>query len=440
MFSGSAVFAQETWTTLPTINTSFDTSTTVQSKAWFHGHNWWAILPSSTPSNGTWVFRLEANNTWTPVLKVSGVKGRSEAKANGDLTHILIVGGSRQIVTIQYVPALNTYQLFAANPTPVDIFIGETGSLEVDSTGRLWVATDHFNWVYTYYADYPFSTFTGPIILTDQTGLGDVNQIVSFPNNNTIGVFWGNGALQRWGFRIHVDGTDPNVWLDDEVPALAGHESQEMADDHVNLAMRADGTLYAVVKSKHPSSSIPPLYVLVRRPAPGLPGGVWDNTLYPVDAITGTSESGSGRRPQIVLNDDTNTLRVFYHDSSGNVYFRESDSTNINFGPRNQVLTSGHEYVSTTKDAWSGRLVVLATKSGTSGVLIDTNPDLFGYWKMDDGGGAIAKDYSGWGNDATIVGTPDWAPGLKGLAVDFDGAGVQGKEPPLVEEDRHPGA
>ena len=132
MFSGSAVFAQETWTTLPTINTSFDTSTTVQSKAWFHGHNWWAILPSSTPSNGTWVFRLEANNTWTPVLKVSGVKGRSEAKANGDLTHILIVGGSRQIVTIQYVPALNTYQLFAANPTPVDIFIGETGSLEVD--------------------------------------------------------------------------------------------------------------------------------------------------------------------------------------------------------------------------------------------------------------------------------------------------------------------
>ena len=422
VFSGSAVFAQETWTTLPTINTSFDTSTTVQSKAWFHGHNWWAILPSSTPSNGTWVFRLETNNTWTPVLKVSGVKGRSEAKANGDLTHILIVGGTRQIVTIQYSPALNTYQLWAPNPTPVDVFIGETGSLEVDSTGRLWLATDHFNWVYTYYADYPYSTFTGPIILTDQTGLGDVNQIVSFPNNNTIGVFWGNGALEQWGFRIHVDGTDPNVWLDDEVPALAGHESQEMADDHVNLAVRADGTLYAVVKSKHPSTSIPPVYVLVRRPAPGLPGGVWDNTLYPVDAMTGTSESGSGRRPQIVLNDDTNTLRVFYADSSGNVYFRESDATNINFGPRNQVLTGGHEFVSTTKDTWSGRLVVLATKSGTSGVLIDTNPDLFGYWKMDDGGGTIAKDYSGWGNDATIAGTPDWAPGLKGLAVDFDGS------------------
>ena len=148
MLSGSAVFAQETWTTLPTINTSFDTSTTVQSKAWFHGHNWWAILPSSTPSNGTWVFRLETNNTWTPVLKVSGTKGRSEAKANGDLTHILIVGGTRQIVTIQYVPALNTYRLWAPNPTPVDVFIGETGSLEVDSTGRLWLATDHFNWVY----------------------------------------------------------------------------------------------------------------------------------------------------------------------------------------------------------------------------------------------------------------------------------------------------
>ncbi len=102
LLSGSAVlYAQETWTTLPTIPTSEDTSTTVQSKLWFHGHTWWAILPSSTPSSGTWLYRLEANNTWTQVLKVSSMKGRSDAKAVGNLTHVLIVGSNAQVVTIE---------------------------------------------------------------------------------------------------------------------------------------------------------------------------------------------------------------------------------------------------------------------------------------------------------------------------------------------------
>ena len=85
----------------------------------------------------------------------------------------------------------------------------------MDSTGRLWLATDHFNWVYIYDADYPFSTFTGPIILTDQTGLGDVNQIVAFPNH-TIGVFWGNGlssagaSKSTWTEQIRTSGWKMN--------------------------------------------------------------------------------------------------------------------------------------------------------------------------------------------------------------------------------------
>ena len=422
MLSGSAVLdAQETWTTLPTIPTSDDTSTTVQSKVWFHGHTWWAVLPTGTPSNGSWLFRLEANNTWTPVLRVSSMKGRADTKASGNLTHVLIVGSNAQVVTIEYVPELQTYRLWPENPTPASVFVGETGSLEVDSTGRLWLATDHFNWVYVYYADYPYSSFTGPIILTEETGLGDVNQIVSFPNN-TIGVFWGNGVVEHFGFRVHVDGTDPTVWLADETPGSA-YAGQEMADDHINLAVGADGRLYAALKAKHPSTTVHPVYLMVRRPNPSGPGGTWDNTLYPIDAITpGASESGSGRRPLVVVNEDTNTLRVFYHDSSGRIYFRESDADDIAFGPRNQVLNGGFEYVTSTKELWSGRLVVLATNSGTGGVLISTDPGLVGQWKMDEGSGAIAKDASGWGNHATLIGSPTWSPSPKELAINFDGS------------------
>lgn len=420
MWSGAAVVgAQETWTMLPTIPTSDDTATTPQSKAWFHGHTWWTVLPSSTPSSGSWLYRLEPNNTWTAVLKVSSMKGRSDVKAVGNLAHVLLVSSDAQVVTIEYQAALQTYRLWPVNPSPVPVFVGESGTLEVDSTGKLWLATDHLNWVDVYYADYPYASFTGPISLTDQTSVSDVNAIVAFPNN-TIGVFWGNAVLERWGFRVHVDGTDPAVWLEDELPALAGHENLNMADDHLNLALAANGTLYAAVKPKSSSSTIPPLYLLVRRPAPGLPGGVWDSTLYPVDPF-GTG-SVNGRRPQVLLDEDTNTIRVFYQNSSGTIYFRESDATEINFGPAEQLMSSGFEYLTSAKARWAGRLVVLATKSGTAGVLITTNPGLVGYWKMDDGGGAVARDLSGWGNGANLLGGVTSTPGIKGYAVNFDGS------------------
>ena len=161
------------------------------------------------------------------------------------------------------------------------MFVGETGTLEVDSTGRLWLATDHFNWVYVYYSDPPFSSFTGPIILTDQTGLGDVNSIVAFPNHS-IGVFWGNGNLQKWGFRYHEDGTDPEL---SGRPMKSRHTRATPACTWPTITSTwlwaADGTLYAVVKSNHTSSTIPALYLLVRRPQPGGFGGTWDNTLLP---------------------------------------------------------------------------------------------------------------------------------------------------------------
>ncbi len=423
MWSGAAIVgAQETWTVLPIIPTSDDTAATPQSKVWFHGHTWWTVLPSNTPSSGSWLFRLESNNTWTPVLKVSGMKGRADTKANGDLTHILLVNSTSQLVTIEYVPALHTYRLWPTNPTPVPVFIGETGTVEVDSTGRLWIATDHLNTVEIYYGDSPYSSFTGPILLTDQTDVSDVNAIVALPND-TIGVFWGNSALQRWGFRVHVDGTDPAVWLNDEMPAAAGHEEMNMADDHINLASAADGTVYAAVKPKTASSSVPPLYLLVRRPQPGPPGGVWDNTLYPIEPV---SSGGGWRRPQVLLDEVTNMLRVFYNDSSGNVFFTESDATDISFGPRHQVLSGGYEYVTSTRDPWSGRLVVLATKSGTGGILIATDPGLTGYWKMDDGSGIEARDLSGWGNNASLAGNRSWVAGIKGFALSFDGSTTYG--------------
>src|SRR6185503_14239765 len=131
-----AVHAQETWTTLPTITTSDTTGEKPQSKVWFHGHTWWAVLPTNAVApTGTWLFRLEPNSTWTPVLQLTSLKGKADAKAIGNISHVLVDGPSTaQVVSIEYVPASNTYQLWSLRPTPTAVNAGETGTITVDST------------------------------------------------------------------------------------------------------------------------------------------------------------------------------------------------------------------------------------------------------------------------------------------------------------------
>ncbi len=50
-------------------------------------------------------------------------------------------------------------------------------------------------------------------------------------------------------------------------------------------------------------------------------------------------------------------------------------------------------------------------------------PDLLGWWKLDDGTGTIAVDSSGNGHDGTFVGDPEWVAGKFGSGLLFDGQG-----------------
>src|SRR5438876_284729 len=53
----------------------------------------------------------------------------------------------------------------------------------------------------------------------------------------------------------------------------------------------------------------------------------------------------------------------------------------------------------------------------------DDTGALVGYWKFDDGAGAIATDSSGQGNHGAFQGSPApaWQPGRMGGALAFDG-------------------
>ncbi len=50
-----------------------------------------------------------------------------------------------------------------------------------------------------------------------------------------------------------------------------------------------------------------------------------------------------------------------------------------------------------------------------------TDPNLIGWWKLDEGLGNNTVDSSGHGNHGTFVGDPQWVTGLFGAALEFDG-------------------
>ncbi len=50
------------------------------------------------------------------------------------------------------------------------------------------------------------------------------------------------------------------------------------------------------------------------------------------------------------------------------------------------------------------------------------DPTLVGWWKFDEGTGTTARDISGYGNDGTFGGDPQWVAGRFGKALEFDGS------------------
>jgi len=51
------------------------------------------------------------------------------------------------------------------------------------------------------------------------------------------------------------------------------------------------------------------------------------------------------------------------------------------------------------------------------------DPDLVGWWTLDEGDGTTAVDWSGHGNHGTLEGDPEWTDGYDAGALDLDGTG-----------------
>ena len=73
----------------------------------------------------------------------------------------------------------------------------------------------------------------------------------------------------------------------------------------------------------------------------------------------------------------------------------------------------------------SSKSIILVTLTFVLGLaqagLAQVDPDLIGWWRLDEGRGNTVADLSRYGNQGTFVGAPKWVAGKTGGALQFDG-------------------
>ncbi|MCC6271144.1 MAG: putative Ig domain-containing protein, partial [Microbacteriaceae bacterium] len=195
-----------------------------QSKVWQHDGVWWAVFPTNATgasSAGTWLWRLQGA-TWVEELKLStAINTKADVKTIGDAAHILLYAGTTtQLVSAEYNGASYVTWSGRAAPSNISLPNSEIATIEIDSTGRMWLASenDATGQIVAYYSDSPYSAWSGPVTIATGVNNDDIATIIALPSNQ-IGILWSNQNTQRFGFRIHNDGGAPATWAADEVPA-----------------------------------------------------------------------------------------------------------------------------------------------------------------------------------------------------------------------------
>ena len=336
-----------------------------QSKVFTNAGHHWSIFANKT---GTHLWRLDGA-TWTYILSLTWKEARADCVMEGNVTHILLFYGTRtELVSVEYVPETNTYQPWTRRSAKVDIPLDEgveTGSLAQDGTGRLWLASDAVRDINVRWSDAPYTSWSPPITVATGVNDDDVSAVTYMPAARKIGLLWANQETERFGFRMHADGTDPATWTPDEVPASqsALEKGKGMADDHFNMKVASDGTLFCAIKTGYDEIGYPKIALLVRRPA-----GTWDNC-YEV--------SQKGTAPIVLINEAVGKIRVIYSSQTygGDILYKESAMDRIAFNTEFTLIREVNNYATSIHENFTSEVVILASNSlHTVGVLARDAP------------------------------------------------------------------
>ena len=379
--SSSFIYSQSFTTINPIINSTGVASFKPQSKVWYYGNYWWAVIPVEAEGidpAGTYLWRLDGTS-FTKLMKLSDSTDTfSDAKALGNVTHILVVQGvddevavpNAELVSIQFKdnsPLPPTYEPWSVRssnvPITLDPTFNESATIDIDSQGRMWLASDANVAINVRWSNSPYSSWSLPITLnTGHNVKGDDLCALTAFAGNKIGVLWSNQNEDEFQFRFRNDLDDPSTWSSLEVPVSASSPGKGVADDHINLAVGSDGSIYAAVKTSFNdgSSGNTTIGLLVRRPNL-VDSDNWE-ALHEVTNDYGT-------RPVALLNESENKIFVIFHPlGDGDILYKYSSTSSISFPSTVGILDNSDNYqdITSTKQSFTDEVLILYNRDHSS--------------------------------------------------------------------------
>jgi hypothetical protein len=353
-------------TTISPLTISANTGEKPQSKVWNYDHKWWTVL---SDSSGTYIWELKLHHNkykWKKSLKiVESSHAYADCKLNLNLLHIFIFDKSKSLpkgslVTVEYNNNSRTYNFWNNNSKPLNLNFDnnsiETATVDLDSKNRLWIAYEKDTKINVRWSNFPYTVWSNEFSIYSGVSKDDICSIIHL--NDKIGVLWSNQKTKRFGFKFHLDSNnDGSTWSEDEIPSNdnALDIGDGMSDDHINLAVASNGTLYCAVKTSYDTPKYTKIGLIARDP-----NGNWSE-LYHV--------SENGTRPIVILNELSNKLQVLYTntESGGTILFNESSSdvNQILFGHAQTLIdiqnSNRYNNASSSKSNYTSEIVILAS-------------------------------------------------------------------------------
>ena len=264
----------------------YPTTDKPQSKLWFAGGTWWALLPGAT-SPTLWQ-RTATGWREHPAIRseLADTPGRADVWSDHDgVTAAAVSGSSLPVYRLHPVSApLTTWRAerLALWTLPTNDVI-ETVTLARDGTGRWWLTApiaqkppanqplpkhgaDRDIVVWTS-ADARSWERLAP--LAQGVSGDDICTVTPAPDG--IGVAWSDQNRDHVAFARHRNAAAPSIWEPTEIVAVGG----KTADDHLHATPTPDGSIWLATKNSLDARGQPQLVLRVR-PSSGL----WQNLPY----------------------------------------------------------------------------------------------------------------------------------------------------------------
>jgi hypothetical protein len=291
-----------------TVDYPFPTADKPQSKLFHFDNTWWAILPRSTGPS----FWKRTSNGWIEIPgildRVKGIPGRVDLFLYGN--KITAVGVADSILTVF---SLDLNSDFAINPWKVEIKsilfpplegTFETATIARDGNGINWVAAVSSANVYVWNSDSDGIFRNPPIILAKGIDEDDICVVTSIPGG--VAVIWSDQIRDAVMIREHKDKNPVDIWEEETVI----DQGNKTADDHLNVALALDGTLWLVSKNSVDEAGKPQFVLRIRHKE-----GKWVNLPY----LNLESRMKRPSRPIVIVIEDNSKVFVGHGDNDRSI-------------------------------------------------------------------------------------------------------------------------